>query len=107
MLRKTGIARCSEACSEREPHVARRIVNEASEKGCNAIILGSLRLRGLESIMGHGTRERVLKLSSLPVIVTPPALDTKKSKLPHVQRRVPSRFQKGRGGVISPGPVDS
>jgi hypothetical protein len=59
---------------------------------------------GLESIMGNGTRERVLKLSSLSVIVTPPALDTKKWKEVHYRRRVPGRFQKRRGGVVSLGP---
>jgi len=106
-LQTAGVKAQGEACSDREAHVARRIVNEASEKSCNAIILGSLRLRGLESIMGHGTRERVLKLSSLPVIVTPPALDTKKWKTAHFRWRVPGRFQKGRGGFVSPGPVDS
>ena len=73
-LHSAGIAAEGETCSEREPNVARRIVEEASSRMCSAIVLGSLRLRGLKSIMGHGTRERVLKLSSLPVIVTPPAL---------------------------------
>jgi nucleotide-binding universal stress UspA family protein len=106
-LQTAGVKADGEACSVRETHVARRIVNEASEKRCSAIILGSLRLRGLESIMGHGTRERVLKLSSLPVIVTPPTLDTEKWKMPHFRRQVPGRFHRGRGGVVSPGPVDS
>src|SRR5664280_1669611 len=50
------------------------IVEAALKRKCNAIVLGSLRLRGLQSMIGHGTRERVLKMSSLPVIVTPPAL---------------------------------
>jgi len=74
-LQTAGIAAEGETCSEREPNVARRIVEEASSRRCNAIVLGSLRLRGLKSIMGQGTRERVLKMSSLPVIVTPPALN--------------------------------
>ena len=73
-LQTAGIAAEGEACSDRETNVARRIVEEAARRGCTAIVLGSLRLRGLRSMMGHGTRERVLKLSPLPVIVTPPAL---------------------------------
>jgi nucleotide-binding universal stress UspA family protein len=72
-LQTAGIAAQGEACSDRETHVARRIVEEASTRECSAIVLGSLRLRGLHSMMGHGTRERILKMSPLPVIVTPPA----------------------------------
>ena len=106
-LQTAGVKAQGEACSDRETYVARRIVDQASEKSCNAIILGSLRLRGFDSIMGHGTRERVLKLSSLPVIVTPPALDTNKLKTAHFRRRVPGRFHKGRGGFVPPGPVNS
>ncbi len=106
-LQTAGVKADGEAYSDRETHVARRIVNEASEKSCNAIILGSLRLRGLESIMGHGTRERVLKLSSLPVIVTPPALGAEKWKMPHFRRQGPGRSQKGRRGAGSPGSVGS
>ncbi len=71
-LQTAGIAAEGTVCSERESNVARRIVGEAAKRNCDAIILGSLRLRGFQAIMGHGTRERVLKLSPLPVIVTPP-----------------------------------
>ena len=74
-LQTSGIEAEGEACSDRESNVARRIVEEASKRKCGAIVLGSLRLRGIQSMMGHGTRERVLKLSPLPVIVTPPAAD--------------------------------
>ena len=82
-LQTAGIAAEGEAHSDRETHVARRIVEEASRRMCNAIGLGSLRRRGLQSIMGHGTRERVLKLSPLPVIVTPPALCVNERSLAH------------------------
>jgi nucleotide-binding universal stress UspA family protein len=75
-LQTAGIAAEGEVISDRENHVARRIVEEASKRRCYAIILGSHRLRGLQSIMGHGTRERVLKMSPLPIIVTPAALRT-------------------------------
>jgi nucleotide-binding universal stress UspA family protein len=75
-LQTAGIAADGEVVAEREHHVAQRIVEEASKSRCDAIILGSLRLRGIQSLMGHGTRERVLKLSPLPVIVTPAAFRT-------------------------------
>jgi nucleotide-binding universal stress UspA family protein len=80
-LQSAGIPAEGETCSERESNVARRIVEEASRRGCNAIVLGSLRLRGLSSIMGHGTRERILKMSPLPVIVAPPVLGAKKQSM--------------------------
>jgi nucleotide-binding universal stress UspA family protein len=73
-LESAGIGAQGSACSEREAHVARRIVEEASRWGCTAIVLGSLRLRRLSAMRGRGTRERVLRMSPLPVIVTPPAL---------------------------------
>jgi nucleotide-binding universal stress UspA family protein len=73
-LQTAGIAADGEAWSVRETHVAQRIVEEASKWRCDAIVVGSLRRRGLQSMMGRGTRERILKMSPLPVIVTPPAL---------------------------------
>ncbi len=48
-----------------------RIVEEASERNCSAIILGSLRHTGLQAVLGHRTRERVVKMSPLPVVVAP------------------------------------
>ena len=73
-LQTAGIAAEGEVISDRENRVAQCIVKEASNTKCDTIVLGSLRLRGLQSITGHGIRERVLKLSPLPVIVTPTAL---------------------------------
>ena len=73
-LQTAGVAAEGEIITDRENHVARCIVDEATNQHCDAIVLGSLRLRGLQSIAGHGIRERVLKLSALPVIVTPTAL---------------------------------
>ncbi len=73
-LQTAGIAASGAVCSAREHQVARRIVDEASSRRCDAIVLGSLRRRGLRSMMGQGTRERVLRMSPLPVVVTPPAL---------------------------------
>ena len=38
---------------------------------CQAIVLGSRRLHGIGRLSGRGVRERVLRLSSLPVLVGP------------------------------------
>ena len=73
-LQTAGIAANGTACSAREHRVARRIVDEAADRRCDAIVLGSMRRRGFQSMLGQGTRERVLRMSPLPVIVTPPAL---------------------------------
>jgi nucleotide-binding universal stress UspA family protein len=80
-LQTAGIGAEGDVISDRENHVAHRIVEEATKSRCDAIILGSLRLRGLQSIMGHRTRERVLKMSPLPVIVTPAALRTNRRSM--------------------------
>jgi nucleotide-binding universal stress UspA family protein len=102
-LQTAGVKAEGDACSDRETQVARRIVQEASKQRCNAIILGSLRLRGLESVMGRRTRERVLKLSPLPVIITPPALDTRRRRMAYFRGRAAALFEARQGGVIHPG----
>jgi nucleotide-binding universal stress UspA family protein len=72
-MQEAGIATEGHTCSSRED-VAKVIVDESSHRKCDAIVLGSLRLRGFHRVGGHGVRERVLKYSPLPVIVTPTAL---------------------------------
>jgi nucleotide-binding universal stress UspA family protein len=56
-----------------EDQVARRIVDEAVYWQCQAIVLGSRRVRGIARLSGRGVRERVLRLSALPVLVAPAA----------------------------------
>jgi nucleotide-binding universal stress UspA family protein len=56
-----------------EDQVARRIVDEAIHWECQAIVLGSRRVRGIARLSGRGVRERVLRLSTLPVLVAPAA----------------------------------
>jgi nucleotide-binding universal stress UspA family protein len=73
-MQVAGIATEGHLCSARDEEVAKRIVQEASRRMCDAIVLGSLRLRGLHRVSGHGIRERVLQNSPLPVIVTPTTL---------------------------------
>jgi nucleotide-binding universal stress UspA family protein len=73
-LRLANIGAEGRACSAREEQVASRIVDEASHWRCDAIVLGSRRLRGISRLSGWGVRERILRLSPLPVIVTPQPL---------------------------------
>ena len=54
--------------------VARQIVAEAAESGCDAIILGSTRRKGIRRINAAGVRERVVRDSPLPVLVAPASL---------------------------------
>jgi hypothetical protein len=56
-----------------QEHVARRIVKEALQWDCQGIVLGSRRLHGITRLSGRGVRERILRLSSLPVLVAPAA----------------------------------
>jgi nucleotide-binding universal stress UspA family protein len=54
-----------------EDRVAQGIVEESSVYGCDAIVVGSRRLRGISRVSGRGVRERILGSSPLPVIVAP------------------------------------
>jgi nucleotide-binding universal stress UspA family protein len=74
-LRLAGIGAEGRACSFPEDQVAQRIVEESMSWMCDAIVLGSRRLRGLNRITGRGVRERVLRMSVLPVIVASTPLD--------------------------------
>jgi nucleotide-binding universal stress UspA family protein len=72
-LGSLGIAAEGRSCSVLEDHVARRIAGEAQHWDCQAIVLGSRRLRGIGRLSGRGVRERLLRASSLPVLVAPAA----------------------------------
>lgn len=72
-LGSLGVPAEGRSGSALEDHVAQRIVNEALVWDCQAIVLGSRRLRGIGRLSGRGVRERVLRLSSLPVLVAPAA----------------------------------
>jgi Universal stress protein family len=56
-----------------QEHVARQIVEEALLWECQGIVLGSRRLHGIARLSGRGVRERIFRLSSLPVLVAPAA----------------------------------
>lgn len=72
-LGQRGVAAEGRAFSALEDKVAQRIINEALHWDCQAIVLGSRRVRGIARLSGRGVRERILRGSSLPVIVAPAA----------------------------------
>src|ERR1700733_5438168 len=68
-----GVAAEGRSCSALEDHVAKTIVEEARRWDCQAIVLGSRRLRGIGRLSGRGVRERILRTSPLPLLVAPPS----------------------------------
>jgi nucleotide-binding universal stress UspA family protein len=70
-LQIRGVAAEGRSDSVLQEHVPRRIVEEASLWACQAIVLGSRRLHGISRLSGRGVRERILRLSPLPVLVAP------------------------------------
>ncbi len=73
-LHLAGISAEGRALNAQVESVARHIVEESRERKCDAIVLGSRRLRGLSRLAGWGVRENVLRLSPLPVLVAPTSL---------------------------------
>jgi nucleotide-binding universal stress UspA family protein len=73
-LHLAGVDAEGHACSVFEDHVAPRIVQESMYWLCDAIILGTRRLHGVERLSGRGVRERIIRLSPLPVIAAPTPL---------------------------------
>jgi len=81
-LNEAGVPADGIIYSAREPAVARCIVETADDRWCNGIVLGSLRLRGVHRLCGRRIREQVMRRSTLPVIVAPPALRPSMTKWP-------------------------
>jgi nucleotide-binding universal stress UspA family protein len=73
-LQLAGVGAEGTACSLPEDHIARRIVEESLYWACDAIILGTRRLRGMSRVSGRGVRDRVLRLSPLAVVAAPAPL---------------------------------
>lgn len=86
LLGQAGIAAAGRVRSLRTDHVARSIAYESKDSGCDAIVLGSRRLRGIERASGRGVRERVIRLTELPVLVAP-ATPINKVHLPYARSR--------------------
>ncbi|HUC05576.1 MAG TPA: universal stress protein [Acidimicrobiales bacterium] len=70
-LAGVGVRAEGRSLSVPRDHVARCIVEESAWRECDAIVLGSRRLVGIDRLSGRGTRERVLRLSFVPVLVAP------------------------------------
>ncbi|MGO9558807.1 MAG: universal stress protein [Acidimicrobiales bacterium] len=82
-LRLAGVGAEGRASSVRGDAVARVIAAEAAEWHCDAIVLGSRRLRGIDRLSGRGVRERVVRLSPLPVVAAPtPVINGTHSPVP-------------------------
>ena len=75
-LDRAGVGAAGLIHTAREDVVARCIVDTSKERWCDGIILGSHRYRGLHRLNAGGVRDRVMRSSSLPVFVAPPALRT-------------------------------
>jgi nucleotide-binding universal stress UspA family protein len=70
-LRLAGVTAHGMAFSERSELVARRINEAAVETRSDAIVLGSRRLKGFDRLTRHGVREKLIRLSALPVLTAP------------------------------------
>jgi nucleotide-binding universal stress UspA family protein len=78
--------------------VADRIVAEADRWAADAIVLGSCRRRGSRRLLGQGVRERVVRLSQLPVLTAPAPLRV--SRRPG-RERLPAGARRGRSAIAS------
>lgn len=74
-LRLAGVGADGRAGSVLTEHVPKWIALEAATSGCDAVILGSRRLRGFDRLSGRAVRERLVRLCALPVMVAPPPLE--------------------------------
>jgi nucleotide-binding universal stress UspA family protein len=75
-LRGAGVRAAGSIHVSPHPQVAHRIVDVAQQQRSTAIVLGSHRRRRvLDRLFASRVRERVTRLSSLPVIVAPSPLD--------------------------------
>lgn len=70
-LRLAGVGAEGEVRDARQGRVAQILAEEAARWHCDAIVLGSRRLRGLARWSGQGVREQLLRLSDLPVVTAP------------------------------------
>jgi nucleotide-binding universal stress UspA family protein len=80
-LRRTGVSAAGRSVSVRQKFVADRLAEEASQMKCDAIVLGSQRLRGMRRLAGRGLRDHLLRHSSLPVVVAPTPLQISSARL--------------------------
>lgn len=82
--------------------VADHLVAEAGRWDADVIVLGSCRRNGMRRLFSRGVRERVLRLSCLPVLTAPAPLQVGKPELA-AQLRAPQP-RHGRSPERRPGP---
>ena len=70
-LRMSGVGAAGRSRPSLRDRVPQRIVEEAMFHECDAIVLGSRRLHGYARLSAQGVRERVVRLSDLPLIIAP------------------------------------
>ena len=70
-LRQRGVDADGVARSCFSDNVARRIVEESIAWNADAIVAGSRRLRGFGRLNAEGLRDRIQRLSSLPMLIAP------------------------------------
>jgi nucleotide-binding universal stress UspA family protein len=69
--------------------IDRRIANSAHDWSADVIVLGSRRQRRFSRFAGKGIRERVISLTSLPVLTAPSPLLVAAGKVPDLDELVP------------------
>jgi nucleotide-binding universal stress UspA family protein len=70
-LQVAGVRADGFACSSFEDLVASTIFEEARTRMSDAIVLGSRRLRGIGRLSGGGVKDRLLRLTQLPILLAP------------------------------------
>ena len=92
-LTATGLASVSTCFG-----VADHLVAEADRWSADVIVLGSCRRRGMRRLMGQSVRERVLRLTCLPVLTAPAPLRIGKLDLAaQIQHAQPGRRRSPQG----------
>lgn len=74
-LQLAGVYADGLACSAPDDFVAAKIFAEAGSCMCDAIVLGSRRLHGIERLSGRSVRDKLLRLTPLPIVVAPTPLE--------------------------------
>jgi nucleotide-binding universal stress UspA family protein len=70
-------------------NIDRRIASSAHDWSADVIVLGSRRQRRFSRFAGQGIRERVISLTSLPVLAAPSPLLVSAGKVPDFDELVP------------------
>jgi nucleotide-binding universal stress UspA family protein len=70
--------------------VEARITNSAHNWSADVIVLGSRRRRRFNRFAGKGVRERVIGLTTLPVLIAPAPLRVSSGKFPELEELTPA-----------------